>query len=337
MINRLRRFLIALMLMAFLGLLGISGYMYLEGMSFHEALYMTVITISTVGYAEVNAPLSLAGQHFTIVFIISSFIIAGFAVASITAFFIEGNLNELLKGRRMQRQIHNLTDHYIICGCGSLGREIALEFIKNNTTFIIIDKDLSEVDLPNNKILTVEGDATQERTLKEAGLTKAKGLIAALRHDTDNVFITLTARQLNPNLQIVARAGESGTSDKLLLAGANRVIAPFEIAGHRIAQTILRPTIVNFLDVVIQQEGFDLNLEEIHIGPHSKLVGSSIRQTILGQISNAVIIGLHDIHGQARVVPAENESIAGIQLNAGDVLIALGSEIQLQRLKDFAE
>jgi voltage-gated potassium channel len=253
--SSLRRFVVSLLLLLVLTLGGTLAYMQLEGWSFTDALYMAVITISTVGFGEVRA-LSPMGEVFTIAYIFFSVVLVGFAGASITAFLVQGELRALMKGRRMQHRIDHLKDHYIICGCGAVGREIVQEFHEEGVPYVVIELNAEDAEVPRNiDVPVLEGDATSDEVLLLAGIERAKGLISALHDDPQNVFVTLSARQLNPKLQIVSRASEEGTESKLLRAGADRVISPFEIAGRRMAATVLRPHVLSFLDVLFRQGG----------------------------------------------------------------------------------
>jgi voltage-gated potassium channel len=328
-----RRFILAIVMLIAMLAIGTIAFMRLEGWSFQDSLYMSVITMSTVGFREIGK-LSPAGEWFTIVYIFFSITFVGFAVATITAFLIQGELRDLMKGRRMHKQIEKLEDHYILCGCGAVGREILTEFIRAGVPFVVVEKAPEEADIPRDlEVLFIQGDATDEEILEMAGIGRAKGLIAALRGDPENVFVTLTARQLNPALQIVSRAAEKGTESKLLRAGADRVISPYEIAGRRMASTVLRPNVVNFLDVVTHGNGVDLHLEELHLYSTSELIGKTLRDADLGRKTRAVIVGINDGEGRARISPASNSSLAEVALQEGDILIALGSEEQIRQLK----
>ena len=328
-----RRFILAIIMLIAMLAIGTVGFMRLEEWSFQNALYMSVITMSTVGFREVGQ-LSPAGEWFTIVYIFFSITFVGFAVATITAFLIQGELRDLMKGRRMHKHIEKLEDHYILCGCGAVGREILTEFTRAGVPFVVVEKSPEEAEMPRDQeILFIEGDATDEEILEMAGISRARGLVAALRGDPENVFVTLTARQLNPELQIVARAGEKGTESKLLRAGADRVISPFEIAGRRMASTVLRPNVVNFLDVITHGNGVDLHLEEIHLRANSELIGKTLREADLGRKTRAVIVGINDGQGRPRINPASNSSLSEVALQEEDILIALGSEEQIRQLK----
>jgi len=332
----LRRFYLGAGMLVLLLTGGTAGYMYLEGWPVQQALYMTVITLSTVGFGEA-APLSAYGKWFTIAFIGLGFTAAGVAVAGITAFFVQGELKNLVRGRRVDRQIERLENHYVLCGCGAVGREIALEFKRAGVPFVIVEISSEESQIPPDlKALVIEGDASSEDVLLRAGVVRARGLIAAMGHDPENVFVTLTARQLNPDIQIVARANEKGTESKLLHAGADRVISPFEIAGRQMASTVLRPSVLSFLDTVVHEAGVDLHLEEVNVEATSALVGHTLRESDLGKRTGCIILGVHDTEGQPRLGPGWHTVPSTLTVSAGDRLIALGSDEQICRLEKLA-
>ena len=335
--NPLRRCLVSIGLLLLLTVGGTASYMRLEEWPLHDALYMTVITMSTVGFREV-ATLSEAGELFTVGFILMSLTLVGFVVASITAFVVHGELHDLMKGRRMQRQIEKLEDHYILCGCGAVGQEILREFVRAGVRFVVVEQDPEAAGLPGDVgVPFLEGDATDEDVLERAGIRRAKGLISVLRNDPENVFVTLTGRQLNPGLHIVARSARKATERKLRQAGADRVISPYEIAGQRIASMVLRPNVYDFLDVVVRESGVDLRLEEFHLAGSSELAGHSLRESDLGRTTGAVIVGVQNRDGRPRITPASNVSLSGLSLTEGDILIALGNDEQLNQLRRLAE
>ena len=332
----LRRFCLGAGMLGILLAGGTAGYMYLEGWPVQQALYMTVITLSTVGFGEA-APLSVHGKWFTIAFIGLGFTAAGVAVAGITAFLVQGELKNLVRGRRVDRQIERLQNHYVLCGCGAVGREIALEFTRANVPFVIVEISAEEAQIPPDlNALVIEGDASSEDVLRRAGVARARGLIAAMGHDPENVFVTLTARQLNPDIQIVARANEKGTESKLLHAGADRVISPFEIAGRQMASTVLRPSVLSFLDTVVHAAGVDLHLEEVSVDASSTMVGHTLRESNLGNRTGCIIVAVHGADGQARSDPGWNTVLSTLTVGAGDRLIALGSDEQICRLEKLA-
>jgi voltage-gated potassium channel len=300
-----------------------------------DSLYMTVIT--TVGYGEVHK-LSLAGRQFTIVLLFCSMLTAGYSVTTLITFIFEGQILQLMRGRRMERKISQMRDHYIICGCGVVGKEVALEFQREGVPFLIIERNPEESELARDEsIVFLQGDAEDDETLIEAGIERAKGLIVALRQDEINVFVVLAARQLNPNLMIVARAAEERTVGKLERAGANRVISPYQIAGRRMASVVLRPSVVNFLDVAMEQRNMSMRMEEVRITRESARVGKALRDSGLGKQTGAIIIGIHGPDGHTRVDDSETKSLSSVVFQEGDILISMGNEEQIKSLKDFAE
>ena len=238
----------------------------------------------------------------------------------------------------MERKISKMRDHYIICGCGVVGKEVAMEFQREGVPFLIIERDPDQSELGRDEsIIFLEGDAEDDETLIDAGILHAKGLVAALRQDETNVFVVLTARQLNPDLMIVARAAEERTVGKLERAGADRVISPYQIAGRRIASVVLRPSVVNFLDVAMEQRNMSMRMEEVHLSSASPMVGKALRESGLGKQTGAIIIGIHGPDGQTRVDKSETKSLAGVVFQEGDILISMGNDEQIKSLKDFAE
>ncbi|MCZ6633179.1 MAG: NAD-binding protein [bacterium] len=332
------KFSVAIVMLAVLIAGGAVGYTVIEpDYTLSDGLYMTVITITTVGYGEVHR-LSEKGRHFTIVLLFFSVLIAGYSVTTLIGFIVEGHILQLMRGRRMERKIARLTDHYIICGCGVVGKEVAMEFKEAGVPFLIIEMDPEHSELGKDEsILFLEGNAEDDETLLEAGIQQAKGLVAALRQDETNVFVVLTARQLNPDIQIVARAAEERTVGKLLRAGANRVISPYQIAGRRIASVILRPSVVDFLDVVVEGGDVTMRMEEVVVGAGSPMVGKALRESGIGQKTQAIILGILGPDGKTRTRGSEMATLASVVLQEGDVLIFLGSEDQLQSLKAFVE
>jgi voltage-gated potassium channel len=262
---------------------------------------------------------------------------AGYSVTTLISSIFEGQIVQLVKGRRMERTIAAERDHYIICGCGVVGKEVAEEFRHANKPFVIVERNPEESEMGRDEsVLFVQGDAEEDETLLEAGIDKAKGLVAALRQDEANVFVVLTARTMNPDLTIVARAAEERTVKKLIKAGANRVISPYQIAGRRIASVILRPSVMDFLDVVVDGGDITMRLEEVHVGVRSPMVGCALRESGIGRETGAIIIGIQSADGQPRVDRSAGASIASVVIVEGDVLIALGDEGHLQSLKAFA-
>ncbi len=307
-------------------ILGTVGYHAIEGWSFFDGLYMVIITLSTVGYQEVR-PLSQTGRAFTMVLVLSGLGFMFYAAGILAQVIVEGQLQDILGRRRLQKKIEKLRNHYIICGFGRIGEVIARELSRNRVPIAIIDSRPQHAQLLDKLGYPyIIGNAIQEEVLLAAGLTRAEGLIATVTSDADNVYIVLTARSLNPNLKIVARAGEAGSEQKLRRAGANIVISPYELGGQRMAQTIIRPTVVDFMDVALG-EGIELSLEEIAVAARSELVGVSLKDSGIRQRLDLIIVAIKRQDGTMLFNPQPETSIL-----AGDTLIALGSKVNLDRL-----
>ncbi len=333
------RFLIAICSVILIVAGGTIGYSLIEGWPFEDSLYMAFITLTTVGFNEVH-PLSEAGRHFTIIYLIFSIATVGYSFTTLISYIFEGLFIQTMRERRMKKNIKRIKDHYIICGCGDTGREVALEFKRAGVKFLIIDTNPEKSELGRDEsILFIKGDAVNDEVLIEANIEHARGFVSVLPDDEANVFTVLTARQLNAGLLIVAKASEERTIRKLIKAGANRVISPKQIAGRRLASIILRPSVVNFLDIIIEGAGVDvpMRLEEVLVDPESPLVGKTLRESGVGQSTGALIIGIHDTGGRTRVNPTSTMSIASAKLRENDTLIASGSEEQLEKLKAFVK
>lgn len=328
------RFVLAAVLIFCVVTGGVAGYMLIEEWSFSDSLYMTMITLTTVGFTEVH-PLSEAGRHFTIIFLIFSIGTVGYSITMLISYLFEGQFARAMKERKMERTIRRIKNHYIICGYGDIGREVALEFRRVGEKFVVVDKNPQPADLDSDSSIPfVTGDAVEEAVLKEAGIERAKGLVAALPEDTGNVFVALTARQMNPALKIVSKASDELTKRKLLKAGADRVIAPYQIAGRRIASTILRPSVVNFLDVFVDGADVSMRIEEFSIPVDSGLVGKTLLEANLGQNTGVVVLGIMSASGLART-SSSGIHLSSVRIQAGDVLIAMGSEEQLKNMENF--
>jgi voltage-gated potassium channel len=327
----LKRIIIGLGCLIAILLIGSYGYVFLEGWDFFDGLYMTVTTLTTVGYGEVH-PLSKTGRAFTILLI---FLGVGFMLYVVTALaqvVVEGQIQDIFGRRRVEREIRNLKDHYIICGFGRIGEVISRELSHNNIPIVIVD------NLPQNTpmlersgYLHVIGNATQEEVLWSAGIERARGLVSVVSSDADNVYIVLTARSMNPDLAIVSRAGEPGSEQKLRRAGANEVISPYELGGQRMAQTILRPTVVDFMDVALG-EGIDLSLEEIPVGGASDIIGKPLKDSGIRQHLDLIIVAIKRSDGAMIFNPQPDALIL-----QGDTLIALGSKVNLDKLMHLLE
>lgn len=329
------RFVSAFTLIVLLVVTGMFGYRIIEGWSLLDSLYMAVITITTVGYGEVF-PLSPEGKRFTIVFIAMSFATFGYAIGVLISFIFGGYLLERFKESRMKRNLERMKDHFIICGAGDIGREIVEELKKCRINFVVVERDPESSELSSDEeVLFIAGEAEDEEVLQRANVESAKGLVSVLPRDELNVFVVLTARQLNPSLKIVSIAHEESSVKKLYKAGADRVISPSMIAGKRIATLLLKPAVVDFLDVVSGGMEGELRIEEVPIIPGSPLIGKNLKETGVGSATGAIIVGIHSLKGRTRINPNSTMSLATAKLNENDVLIALGNEEQLERLRKF--
>ncbi|KPJ88432.1 MAG: hypothetical protein AMS17_05535 [Spirochaetes bacterium DG_61] len=331
------RFLIAFFLLLMVIAVGTAGYTLIEHWPVSDSLYMTFITVTTVGFGEVH-PLSEQGRHFTIILIVFSIATVGYSVTILFTYIFEGIILKAMREYRMKRSIKRMKDHYIICGCGDVGREVALEFKRTRVRFLIIDREPEKSELARDEsILFVKGDAVDDEVLLEANIEQAKGLVSALPEDEANLFVVLTARQLNPRLTIVSQAEEQRTIRKLLKAGANRVISPSQIAGRRLASIILRPSVVNFLDVMVDGPSDSMRMEEVAVETGSPLVNKNLREAGIGRHTGAVIVGINGPDGKTKVNPSASSNLSTVPIRENDVLIAMGNEAQIQHLRNFVK
>ncbi|MFP3868543.1 MAG: potassium channel family protein [Desulfobacteraceae bacterium] len=322
-----KKALIGLLLLLVIILLGSLGYSLIEGWNFFDGLYMTVITLTTVGYGEVFGPLSRPGRFFTMVLIFTGTGFMLYVVGYWAQVIVEGQIRDVLGRRKLEREIHQLQDHYIVCGYGRIGEVIAKELRQAGLPLVVIENRLETIaKLERANYLYLEGDASDEEILRVAGLTQARGLVAVVSSDADNVYIILTARTLNPDLLIVARAGEEGSEQKLLRAGADKVVSPYMLGGYRLAQTILRPNVVNFIEIAMRSE-VDLTLEEIPVGGTSEIIGLPLKDSGIRQNLGLIIVAIKRADGQMLFNPRPDTPIL-----LGDTLIAIGPRAKLDQL-----
>lgn len=319
----------AILLIITIFVVGVFGYRLIEGWSFIDALYMTVITLATIGYGETH-PLSTAGRLFTIFLILSGLGIMGYGLSILATFIVEGELVRVIGRRKMEKAINKLNNHIIICGAGETGRYVVEEFIKTKTPFVIVESDPTNLESLQqyDGILYIRGDATKDAILIEAGIRRAKGLVSALHSDKDNLFVVLTARALNSKLHIVSRVVESDSEHKLIVAGANDIVSPKFIGGMRMASIMIRPAVVSFLDIMLREEDLTLRLEEVPVVAGSKLVGVKLRESEIrktGLIVVAIIIGATNKY-------TYNPNPDTV-LQAGDTLIVMGDVEQVRELR----
>ena len=296
-----QKLLLSLFLIVLVISFGTIGYMFIEGWDLLDSLYMTIITLASVGYKEVH-DLSVNGRVFTIVLIIGGVGTVAYALTSAARIIIEGELQDVFGRRRLENKIKGLKDHYIICGYGRMGKIICKELREKNQKFVVIEKK-TDLMPDTEDTLIIQGDATSDEALKEVGIDKAKGLISVLPTDAENLFVVLSARGLNPHLLIVARAGEEGSEKKLLRAGADKVVSPYHIGGLRIAHTILKPAVVDFIEFATKSGNIDLQMEEITIQETSQLSGLTLDECGIGKELGIIIVAIKESQWRSQVQP----------------------------------
>jgi voltage-gated potassium channel len=327
-----RHLKISIFVLLMLVSVGTSGFMVIERWRFLDALYMTVITLGTVGFKEIH-DLSDHGKIFTMLLIVVGVSVLGYIVGSLAQIMFEGQIQRIMGRKRVEKMIDALKDHYIICGFGRIGSLICKEFKANDLKFVIVEKSIETIEkLDEEGYLHMRGDATLDETLLKAGIKRATGLISVVTSDTENVYITLTARGLNPDLYILARSGEEGSDIKLKRAGANKVVSPYIIGGSRMAQSVLRPNVVDFIEIATGSEHMDLQMEEISIPEHSAFAGETLVSSGFRKEIGVIIVGIKKSHGKMVFNPHSQAKIEG-----GDTLIVLGEPISIAKLEDLVE
>jgi voltage-gated potassium channel len=325
--QNLRLIGLALLLMV---AIGTAGFHFIERWPWFDGLYMVVTTLTTIGYQEVH-PLSHAGRVFNVFVIIAGVSLVFLAIGSLTQALLEFELQSFFGRRRMEREIGRLSEHYIICGAGRVGRSAARELERKPVPFLIIEQNEAKAQryAAENWLMMV-ADATQEQTLRDAQINRARGLVAATTTDATNLYIVLTARALNANLKIVARASEEDAEKHLLTAGADSVVSPYAFAGQRIAQSFLRPHVVSFLDTATTHLGVDLEIGEVYVGPASRLVGKTIEGSRIRQDRGVIILAIKRQTGMRFNLAPED------RIEPGDFLIAMGEPRELRQLEQSA-
>ena len=326
----LKKLSLALGLLFAVYAVGVVGYMLIEGWGFQDASFMTVITVATVGYGEVQK-LDEAGRWFTVALILGGMGVILYGVSSLTAFIVEGELGDYLRRNKMEKQIEKVSGHYILCGAGRVGTCIMAELAKMGHRTVVVDQDLSHLSEWRERhpeILTLQGDATSDAVLETAGIRRAAGLLASLHADKDNLFIVLSARALNPDLRIVARADEESSQDKLLRAGADSVVFPHLIGGMRMASQMVRPNVVNFLDTMLRERDGSLRVEEVRLAPGAPAEGKSVAEADLPGKTGVLLVALRHPDRRFEFNPPRDHA-----LEAGMVLVVMGDRAQLDALR----
>ena len=342
MLRRLNinRLILAVILTGFSLIIGMTGFMYLEHFKAADAFYMTVITVSTVGFGELH-PLSEAGRMFVSFYILYNLVVVAYLVSVVSSFIFDGELRKIFRMIRTDQEIKRFSGHIIVCGFGRNGRRAYQELRASGARVVVIESDQEMMKsiteghtgedydgdgVPGGNIFTVFGDATTDLVLKQAGVERASALITSLPKDADNVFVALSARALNPHMKIIARASLKTSESKLIFAGADSVVMPDEIGGSHMAKLVVRPEVIRFLDLISGLSADKLRLEEMSYEQLRRdLRGRNIRELDVRSITGATIIGLRQAEGSLLVSPSVDYVPA-----PGDVLLVLGSEAQIE-------
>ena len=326
--NRTSHVVIGIFLLVLMLLGGTFGYMLIEDWPFIDALYMTVITLGTVGYGEVQE-VSAPGRIFTMVLIFLGVGFVFYLAGSIIQFMMEGRIREILGRRKLEKQIRAQKDHYIICGYGRVGRSIC-DVLRSSKHIgiVVMERDPERIEkLEDRNLRYISGEATDEENLIKAGVGRARGLVAVLKTDSDNVYVALSARQLSPDLFIIARAGETKSEKKLLAAGANKVVSPYRMGGDRIAQMIVRPTVTDFLELTLMDNSRDIQMEELSVHASSKLIDVALQDSGIRKDLNLIIVAVRKPGGDMLFNPSSETKLQG-----GDTVVAIGEKQNLESL-----
>jgi voltage-gated potassium channel len=326
--NRLaRRFLYILLVIAATLLIGTVGFTVIDHYPPFDAFYMTLTTMTTVGYGEIH-PLSHSGRVFNSFLIFFGVTTIFIAIGAMTQTIVEREFGEAIGRRRNKRMIENLKDHYIICGYGRVGRGAAAELQHAGVPFVIVDINPDRVEYAMLAgMLAVAADSTRDETLRQVGIDRARGLVAALATDADNLFVLLSAKGLNPRIYVAARAAEESAEAKMRRAGADAVFAPYAITGHRLAQSLLRPHVVQFLDFATKDIGMDIAIEQVRVCERSEMVSRSIREMQIGRNVGVIVMAVRKGDGRMMFNPTADTTVEG-----GDYLIVMGRQENLDTL-----
>jgi voltage-gated potassium channel len=325
------RFYVAVALIGIVSVIGATGFHFIENWPWFDGVYMTLITMTTVGYGEIHE-LTPTGRIFNTFLILASVMAGGLLIGTFTQAMLEFELGAFLGKRRLERDIARLKNHYIICGAGRVGRTVAREFFVRGIPCLVIEIDSKRAEWAFREgIPILVGSGATEDSLRQARIEHAKGLVAAVTSDPENLYIVLTARGLRPDLPIIARASEEEAISKLKRAGATHVLSPYHFIGHRIVQMVLRPHVIDFIDSAFGSERLDIQIEELAIGEKSPLVGQNLAGSEIRKVTNCIVVALKRQDGEMSFNPPPEET-----LKVGDHLIAIGSTTDLQKLEALA-
>jgi voltage-gated potassium channel len=325
------RLSLTLLVPALLVAVGTAGYCLTEGLYWFESLYLTVITLTTIGYGDVY-PHTVAGRTFTMVLVLGGVFTLFYAAAAAIRAIVGGEVQDILGKHAMERDLEQLNNHLIVCGYGRMGHLVCQQFAARHLPFVLIDaaaEMLAQFKVPHG--IPLHGDATSDDVLRRAGIERARALITVMASDADNLFTTMSARLLNDKLFIVARVEDPHAEQKMLRAGADRVVSPYQIGGERMAQAVLRPTVVDFLDLATRMEHFELQIEEARVGPKSPLAGASLQDSRVRADLKIMIVAIKKEAEHMIFNPPPDARI-----EPGDILIAIGPRESLDQLDRLA-
>ncbi len=317
---------IALIGMVFIILVGMVGFHILEGLSFFDSLWMTAITVLTVGYGDFT-PKTVEGKIFALIIIPFGISIVAYALGTVTAAIIEGELSKTVGRNRMERKINKLQKHIILCGLGRVGQQVAIQLQRENVPLVVIEQDGDVLEKINMDLLSIVGDATEDKVLYQAGIERAKGIISALPEDADNVMISLTAKGIKPNIQVVARAEKIESEVKLRRSGADKVINPSSIGGRRMAMSILKPISIDYVDTILHAKEEEFRIEEIFLQGSASIIGKSLGDMRIRKKYGVTIVAIK--RGDTIISnPKTNE-----MLQEKDIVIVVGTTDQLNKFE----
>jgi len=329
-VDPVRHLKISITILLLLVSAGTIGFVAIEHWTILDALYMTIITLGTVGFKEVH-DLSDSGKAFTMALIVVGVSVLGYIVGSLAQIMFEGQIQRVIGRKKVEKKIEALRGHYIICGFGRIGSLICREFFSHKLPFVVVEKDNETLEkIDEDGYLHLRGDATQDECLLKAGIMRAKGLISVVSSDADNVYITLTARGLNQELFILARSSDEGSDIKLKRAGASKVISPYVIGGTRMAQSILQPNVVDFIEIATGSDHLDLQMEEITIPHDSVFAGETLVSSGFRRETGVIIIGIKKANGKMVFNPHSQAKI-----DDNDTLIVLGEPVSIAKLEEL--
>jgi len=325
----MKKIIVGIFILIIILIYGTSGYMFLEDMSLTDSIYMTVISITTVGFSEVR-PLSPAGKYFTVVLIFGGVGFFLYMVSLITEAMLAGGLHTFLGRKNMEKKLNVMKDHYIVCGFGRIGKVISKILHENNRPFMIIENNPEEIAaIKELGYLVLEGDSTNDDMLNKAHIMDAKSLIAVTSSDADNVYIILSARGLKSEIYILARSsGKKGAETKLLRAGANKVFSPYEIGARRMAQSLLRPTVIDFIDLTVHEGELGLRLEELQVSDEATFANKTLMDSGIRSEHDLIVVAIKRLKGEMLFNPNPNTEIL-----PGDILVVLGEHVNIQALE----